>query len=133
MSCSVAYTCSSDSSCCGCGIGWPATALIRALDWEPPYATGVAQKRQKTKDKKKKKKKKNSCVCYTKAFYQHHLKTWSLFFNFLQKLTEKNKRKCKRLSYFKRKGTAERNLTSIHEDTDLIPGLPRWVNDLVLP
>ena len=25
------------------------------------------------------------------------------------------------------------NSTSIHEDMDLIPGLPKWVKDLVLP
>ena len=30
-----------------------ATALIRPLAWEPPYATDVALKRQKTKKKKK--------------------------------------------------------------------------------
>ena len=33
---------------------WPrpvAVALIRPLAWEPPYAMGVALKRQKTKNK----------------------------------------------------------------------------------
>ena len=30
-----------------------ATALIRPLAWEPPYAVGAALKRQKTKDKNK--------------------------------------------------------------------------------
>ena len=34
-----------------------ATAPIRPLAWEPPYAMGAALRRQKTKDKKKKKKK----------------------------------------------------------------------------
>ena len=33
-----------------------ATAPIRPLAWEPPYASGVALKRQKDKKKKKKKK-----------------------------------------------------------------------------
>ena len=31
-----------------------ATALIRPLAWQPPYATRAALKGQKTKDKKKK-------------------------------------------------------------------------------
>ena len=34
-----------------------ATALIRPLPWEPPYAVVAALKRQKTKKEKKKKKK----------------------------------------------------------------------------
>ena len=35
-----------------------ATALIRPLAWEPPYAAGAALKRQEKKKKKKKERKK---------------------------------------------------------------------------
>ena len=58
MSCGVGCRC---GSCCGsasCRLA--ATALIRPLAWEPPYAAGAAQemaKRQKKKEKEKEKKK----------------------------------------------------------------------------
>ena len=38
-----------------------ATAPIRPLAWEPPYATGAALEKAK---RQKKKKKKNSVICY---------------------------------------------------------------------
>ena len=31
------------------------------------------------------------------------------------------------------RGSVEMNLTGIHEDADLIPGLVQWVMDLALP
>jgi len=51
---------------------WPrlvATALIRLLAWEPPYAVGMALKRQKDKKTKKKKERKKE-----KEFYYLYLK-----------------------------------------------------------
>ena len=57
MSCGVGRGCSSDPELLWL---WPrleATAPIRPLAWEPPYATGVAL--EKTKKTKKKKKKEN--------------------------------------------------------------------------
>ena len=39
--------------CCELWCRPAATALIRPLAWEPPYAEGAALKRQKTKKKKK--------------------------------------------------------------------------------
>jgi len=47
MSCGVGHRRSSNLA-----LLWPAaTAPIRPLAWEPPYATGVALKRQKEKRK----------------------------------------------------------------------------------
>ena len=43
------------------GVG-AATAPIRPLAWEPPYATGAALKRQKKKKRFKKKKKKQNML-----------------------------------------------------------------------
>ena len=56
MSCGVGYRRSSDPM-----LQWlwhrpAATALIRPLAWELPYATGTAPKSKKKKKKKKKKK-----------------------------------------------------------------------------
>ena len=51
MSCGVGCGCGSDPT-----LLWPwcrlaATAPVRPLAWEPPYAASVALKRQKTKNK----------------------------------------------------------------------------------
>ena len=41
-------------SCCGCGVGPAAVALIQPLAWEPPYAVGAALKRPPPQKKESK-------------------------------------------------------------------------------
>ena len=54
MSCCVAYRRSSDLVLLWLWCRLAATPLIRPLPWEPPYAAGVAIKRQKTNKKQTK-------------------------------------------------------------------------------
>ena len=49
MSCGVGCRCGSDPSLLWLWHRLVATALIRLLAWEPPYAMGAALKRQKDK------------------------------------------------------------------------------------
>ena len=49
MSCGAGHGRGSDLALLWLWLWLAATALIRPLAWEPPYATGVALKRQKTK------------------------------------------------------------------------------------
>jgi len=51
MSCGVGCRCSLDPTLLWLWRRPAAVALIRPLVWEPPYAAGVALKRQKTKGK----------------------------------------------------------------------------------
>ena len=57
MSCGVGHRCGSDLALLWLWHSPAATALIRPVAWEPPYAVGVALKRQKTKKKEKKERK----------------------------------------------------------------------------
>ena len=52
MSCGVGRTCGSDLALLWLWCRWAAVALIRPLAWEPPYAVGVALKRQKDQKQK---------------------------------------------------------------------------------
>ena len=58
VSCGVGCRCVSDPALLCLWHRWAATALIRPLAWETPYATGEALKKKKTNKKKTKKKKK---------------------------------------------------------------------------
>ena len=58
MSCGVGHRLSSDPALLWLWHRLVATAAIRLLAWEPPYAAGAAQKKGKKKKKKKKKTKK---------------------------------------------------------------------------
>ena len=95
-SCGVGCRCGSDLVLLWLWHRLAATAPIRPLAWEPPYAAGAALKGQKTKTKTKQKNKQKK-----------------LFWDFC----------C---------GAVEMNLTSIHQDVGLIPGLTRQVKDLLL-
>ena len=53
MSCGVGYRCGSDPAWLWLWHRLEATAPIRPLAWEPPYATGVAQEMEKKKKEKK--------------------------------------------------------------------------------
>ena len=58
-----------------------------------------------------------------------------MYITYEQKETEKScnyLNKCIKI-WSSHHDAVEMNLTSIHEDVDLIPGLTQWVRDLVLP
>ena len=59
MSCGVGHRCSLDPAWLWLWLRLAATALIRPLAWEPPYATRAAQEMAKRQKKKRKKKKRN--------------------------------------------------------------------------
>ena len=56
MSCGVGQRCSLDLALLWLGRRPAAVAPIQPLAWEPPYATGMALKRQENKEKRKEKK-----------------------------------------------------------------------------
>ena len=63
MSCGVGHRRSSDPTLLWLWGRPAATALIRPLAWEPPYATGAALEKARKKKKTKKKKEKKVPIC----------------------------------------------------------------------
>ena len=104
MSCGVGRTCGLDPTLLWLWCRPAATALIRPLAWEPPYAMGVALKRQKS---------------INQLFY-------------ISRLQVAKKKKKKRCNRSPRCGASETNPTRKHEVAGLIPGLAQWVKDLAL-
>ena len=89
-----------------------ATALIRPLAWEPPQAAGAALKRPKEKEKERKK------VENKLGFGSFsHIHSGGI--------------DCSPVS--SRCGSVVTNLTSIHEEVGLIPGLVQCVKNVALP
>jgi len=68
MSCGVGHRCGLDLALLWLWCRPVATALIRLLVWEPPYATGAAL--EKTKRQKKKKGKKEISISITFSFIE---------------------------------------------------------------
>ena len=68
MSCGIGHRASSDPTLLWLWCRAAATVRIGPLAWEPPYAAGVALKRQKKKKKRKKEKlkKQSHLPSYTK-------------------------------------------------------------------
>ena len=71
MSCGVGRRCGSDPTLLWLWLRLVATALIRPLAWEPPYAMVAAQEMAKRQKKKKKSSVKlpTSEVCFVRDLY----------------------------------------------------------------
>ena len=72
MSCGAGCTCGSDPVLLWVWRRPAATALIRSLAWEPPYAAGAAQEIATTTTTKRQKDKKK-CKLLTQMFYLSYI------------------------------------------------------------
>jgi len=81
VSCGVGCRCGSDPALLWLWCRLVATAQIRPLAWEPPYAAGAVPEKAKRQKKKKKKKKK----CLPIMIFQHLLvlgSSWGFLVSF---------------------------------------------------
>ena len=102
---------------------WVATmAHIWSLAWKL-YILRDSQTKKKKKEKKKK------ILCNFHLHILNHTSIWGNFQDIHSVILQNVKKVRTRSSHC---GSAVRNLTRIHEDVGLIPGLAQWVKDLVL-
>ena len=113
MSCGVGCRRGSDPMLLWLWCRLAATAPIRPLAWEPPYAEGVALKRQKTKQNKTKQNKTKKKNPKRKQLYSNKIKLKIKF----------------RSSHH---GTAETKPTNNHKVVGSIPGLAQQAKNPVL-
>ena len=74
ISCDVGRRFGSDLALLGLWHRLAATALIRPLAWEPPYATGLALKSPKKRKKEKKRERvKKQCTEWKEIFTNHQI------------------------------------------------------------
>ena len=121
MSCGVGRIRSSDPELLWLWYRPAATALIGPLAWEPPYAMRAALEKAKSQ--------KEYCIMLKRSNQEEEdISTVNIYAPTIEHINIREwlralKEEINRSSHC---GTAEMNLTNIHEDAGLIPGLAQW-------